>query len=109
MKEAFIERDTHTHTHNIRQLVSWYFEPSQPQRITSGLANKAEIRPGKTESESGELSGEFMENNTVEMAIMTETDTRTEKKKKEWASSVGVCQRRKTQHPHRVKVSLVGT
>ena len=36
------------------------------------------------------LSGEFMERNTVESAIKTETDTRTEFFfKKEWISSVG--------------------
>ena len=43
---------------------------------------------GRTEWESGELSGEFMELNTVERAIKTETDTKTGKK--EWASSVGL-------------------
>ena len=31
----------------------------------------------RTEFESGELSGEFMESNTVERAIKTEIDTRT--------------------------------
>ena len=31
----------------------------------------------RTELESGELSGEFMESNTVERAIKTEIDTRT--------------------------------
>ena len=34
---------------------------------------------GRTEWESGELSGEFMEWNTVERAMNTETDTRTER------------------------------
>ena len=33
---------------------------------------------GRTELESGELSGEFMERNTVERAIETDVDTRTE-------------------------------
>ena len=72
------------------ELVSWCFKPSQPQRITSGLretfikrylverTNKAKIRPGKTECESRELSGEFMECNTGERAMKTDTDTRTE-------------------------------
>ena len=36
----------------------------------------------RTEWESRELSGGFMESNTVEKAIKTEVDTRTEKKKK---------------------------
>ena len=44
-----------------------------------------------------------MERNTVERSIKTETDTRTEFKKKEWASSVGLGQRHKPQHPHHVK------
>ena len=35
---------------------------------------------GREERERGEVSGEFMERNTVEKAIKTETDTRTEKK-----------------------------
>ena len=50
----------------------------------------AEIRP-EEQSEKTELSGEFMECNTVERAIKTETDKRTEQK--EWASSVGSCLR----------------
>ena len=48
-----------------------------------------------------------MESNTVERAIKTETDTRTEKKK-EWTSSVSLCQRDKLQHPYHVKVSPWG-
>ena len=58
-------------------LVSWCFKPSQPQRIISGLrktfikrymierTNKTEIRQEKTEWESGELSGDFMDWNPV--------------------------------------------
>ena len=57
----------------VSELVSWCFKPSQTQRIISGLkktfikiyiverTSKAELRPEKTESESGEMSGEFME------------------------------------------------
>ena len=48
-----------------------------------------------------------MKRNTVERAIKTETDKRTEIKK-EWASSVGLCSRHKLQHPHHVKVSQRG-
>ena len=60
-----------------------------PQRILSGLREifinrcigertiKAEIRP-EEQSEKAELSGEFMEWNTVERAIKTEMVTRTE-------------------------------
>ena len=50
-----------------------------------------------------------MEENTVERAIKTEKDTRTEFfLKKEWAGSVGLCQKHKPQHPHHVKVSPRG-
>ena len=31
-----------------------------------------------------------------------------EENKKEWASSIGLCQKRKPQHPHHVKVSPWG-
>ena len=56
----------------ISQLVSWFFKPSQPQRIISGLretlikryivdrTNKAELR-SEEQSEKAELSGECME------------------------------------------------
>ena len=47
-----------------------------------------------------------MELNTVEKAIKTETDKRTEQK--EWASSVGSCLIREPYHPHHVKVSPQG-
>ena len=70
-------------------LVSWQcFQHSQPlgliselketfvQRYTAERTNKPEIKPEK-QSEKRELSGEFMERNTVERAIKTETDTRT--------------------------------
>ena len=72
-------------------LVIWCFKPSQRQRIISGLrvtyikrykvtmTNKAELRPEEL-SEKAELSVEFMEGNTVEWAIETETDTETEQK-----------------------------
>ena len=65
--------------------------PSQPHRIVSGLkenfrkrytvekTNKAEMRPGE-QSEGAELSGGFMERNTVERTIRTETDTRKSKR-----------------------------
>ena len=42
--------------------------------------NKTEIRP-EEQSENGELSGEFMKWNTVETAIKTEIDPRTEYKR----------------------------
>ena len=63
--------------------------PSQPQRIISGLketfikkytverTNKPEIKL-EEQWQRGELSVEFMERNTVERAIKTEMDTRTE-------------------------------
>ena len=70
-------------------LISWCFKSGQPPRITSSLKEtfikryivektiKAEIRP-EEQSEKAELSGEFMEWNTVERAIKTEMVTRTE-------------------------------
>ena len=63
--------------------------PSQPQRIISGLketfikkytverTNKPEIKL-EEQWQRGDLSVEFMERNTVERAIKTEMDTRTE-------------------------------
>ena len=39
---------------------------------------------------NGELSGDFMQWNTVERAIKTEAETH-EHNKKEWASPVGLC------------------
>ena len=56
----------------VGRLVGWFFKPSQPRRIKSGLketfikryiverTNKAELRP-QAQSEKTELSGEFME------------------------------------------------
>ena len=38
---------------------------------------KEEIGPEEQSEKSGELSGEFMERNTVERAIKTKIDTRT--------------------------------
>ena len=40
--------------------------------------SKAEIRLEEQSEKNGELTGEFMEWNTVETAIKTEVDTRTE-------------------------------
>ena len=42
-----------------------------------GRTNKAEKRP-EEQSERAELSGKFMERNTVEKAIKTKLDARTE-------------------------------
>ena len=51
-----------------------------------------------------------MERNTVEGAVKTETDTKIglKKKKKERASSVGFCRKRKPQHFHHAKGSPWG-
>ena len=66
----------------------WCLKPSQPQRIISGLrktfikryiverTNKAE--KDRKNSEKVESLEDFMQRNTVERAIKTETDTRTE-------------------------------
>ena len=48
-----------------------------------------------------------MERNTVERAIKTETDTRTIRK--EWANSVGLCQKHKPQHSRHVNVNSRGS
>ena len=78
-----------TRLRETRELVNWCFEPSQPPGIISGLketfikryiverTTEAEIRP-EEQSEIGQFSGEFMERNTIERTIKTETDTRTE-------------------------------
>ena len=70
-------------------LVNWCFEPSQPLGVISRLketfikkytverTNKPEIKL-EEQWQRGELSVEFMERNTVERAIKTEMDTRTE-------------------------------
>ena len=47
------------------------------KRYKVTMTNKAELRPEEL-SEKAELSVEFMEGNTVEWAIETETDTGTE-------------------------------
>ena len=67
-------------------MVNWGFEPSQPLGIISGLKEifikryhivernsktKKKKKAGRIESENKELSGEFMECNTVERAIKT--------------------------------------
>ena len=48
------------------------------KKYTVERTNKAEIRPEEQSEKSGELLGEFMEWNTVERVIKTETDTGTE-------------------------------
>ena len=70
-------------------LVSWCFKPRQPQmiiselretftkrRIVAGPARQNKTR--RTEWESREMSGGSVERNTVERAIQTEIDTKTE-------------------------------
>ena len=69
---------------------SWYFEPSQPQRIISGLretfikrnivemTNKAEIRPEEQIEKAESCRENLCKRNTFERATKTETDTRTE-------------------------------
>ena len=48
------------------------------KEIYSWKDQQGKNKNGRTEWESGELSGEFMERNTVERAIKTGIDTRTE-------------------------------
>ena len=67
---------------------------------------KQEIKK-EEQSKKRELSGEFMEGNTVERAIKTEMDTRTERGKKS-GQALLVYVRHKPQHPHHIKVSARG-
>ena len=88
-KDQSTQRITLGPRENFIELVNWCFEASQPLWIISGLketfiqkylvqrANKARFKTGRKEWESGELSGEFMERNTVDRAIKPEIDTRT--------------------------------
>ena len=61
--------------------------------------NKAEIRP-EEQSEKAESCLENLWNEIQLKGPQTQ-----EQNKKGWASSVGSCQRLKSQHPHHVKVS----
>ena len=95
------------------ELVTWYFEPSQPLGIISGLmepfikrhtverTNKAEIRPVE-QSEKVESCRESLWN---KIQLKGHKDRQKNRRKKEWASSVGLCQRHEPQRPHNVKVS----
>ena len=74
--------------------------------LNSWKDQQGRSKTGRTGWESGELSGEFMEENTIERATKTEIDAKTAWKK--FASSVGLCQGHKQQHPHHVKVSPQG-
>ena len=98
--------------------VSRCFKPSQPQRIISGLresfikryilerTNKAEIRPGE-QREMQRIVGRIY---GMKYSWNGHKDRNRHKNriKKEWASSVGLCQKHKPQHPHHVKVSPWG-
>ena len=97
----------------------WCSELGQALQITSGLkeafikgriaerTKKAEIR---TEEQS-EKTGSCKENlwNEIQLKGPQRQKQTQEQNKKEWVSSVGLCPRRKPQHPHHVKVSLRGT
>ena len=48
------------------------------KELYSWKDQQGRIKIGRTEWESGDLLGEFIERNTVENTIKTETDTRTE-------------------------------
>ena len=102
-----------------QQLVNWCFEPSQPLGIImSGLketfikrriverTNKAERRP-EEQSEKAESCRDNLWNEIQLIGPWTQKLTQ-EQNKKEWASSVGLCQKYKLQHPHHVKVSRRG-
>ena len=100
-----------------RRLVSWCFEPNQPQRIISAnnikaegdfhkeiveRTNEREIRP-KEQSEKAESC---RENFWMKYSWKDLKDRN--RHKKERASSVGLCQKYKPQHPHHVKVGPRG-
>ena len=71
-------------------LISWCFKSGQPQRITSSLketfikryivekTSKAEIRLEEQREKTESCRENLRNENTVERAIKTETDTRTE-------------------------------
>ena len=65
--------------------------------------NQAEIRP----EEQSEKAESCQENLWNEIQLKGQKRTQ-EQNKKEWASSVGLCQRNKPQHPHHVKASPLG-
>ena len=104
---------------NVSLLVSWCFKPSQPQRIISGLretfikryivkrTNKAETRPKEQNDKAGSCCWENLWNEIQSKGPSRQTQIQ-EQNKKEWAGSVGLCQRHKPQHPHHMKVSPWG-
>ena len=112
---ALSEQSTTPVSQRESYLISWCFKPSQPQRITSQLresfikiytierTNKSEIRP-KEQSEKAESCLENVWNETQLKGPQRQKQTQ-EQNKKEWASSVDLCQRHKPHPPHQVKVS----
>ena len=83
-------------------LTRWDFNfciRSSPLRET----NKAEIRP----EEQSERAGSWWENlwNEIQLKVPQKQKHTQGQSKKEWASSVGLRQKHKLQHPHHVKGS----
>ena len=76
-------------------------------RYIADRTNEAEIRP-EEQSENAESCQESLWNEMQLKGPHKEEQTQ-EQNKKEWASSVGLCQRRKPQHPHHVKGKHAGT
>ena len=76
------------------------------KRYVVETTNKTEIRP----EEQSEKTGSCSENLWNEMQLKgpyRQKQTQ-EQNTKEWASSAGLCQRHKPQHPHHVNVSPWG-
>ena len=71
------------------------------------MTNKAEIRP-KDKSEKAKSCQENSWNEIQLKGPQRQKQTQERNKKKKWASSAGLCQRHKPQHPNHVMVSLWG-
>ena len=73
------------------------------KRYVVERTNKAEIRP-EEQSQEAESCRENLRTEIQLKRPQRQKQTQ-EQNKKEWVSSVGLCQRYKLQHPHHVKVS----
>ena len=76
------------------------------KRYVVERTNKAEIRP-EEQSKKAERCRENLWNEKHLKGPYRRKETQ-ERNKKEWASSVSLCQRHELQHPHHVKVSPWG-
>ena len=113
-KSTIFLKETIRATVKFSCLANWYFKPSQPLGIISGLketfikrdrvarTNKAEIGPEEL-SEKTESCRENLQNQIQLKGPQGQKQTQ-EQNKKEWVSWIGLCQKQKPQHRHHVKV-----